>query len=73
MAETLKSDKIGGFDKWEVNSAVDDLIRVEEIKNKPKFYAVVKQEFAKKMRAMAETAFEHKIKVNMKKTFGEKE
>ena len=36
------SKKIGGFDKYEVESAADTLIRAEEIRLQPKLFTAVK-------------------------------
>ena len=66
---TVAEEKIGGFDKWEVDSAVDTLIESKEIVGKPKFYKVGKEQLAKKMEAMKAVAAEHKVKNKLKETY----
>ena len=78
-----KSDKIGGFDSWEVKSKADTLIEAEEIKSgDPKFYKVVMAEVQKKADAAQKAAdkkkiaadsikLETKVGKNLKKTFGD--
>jgi hypothetical protein len=78
-----RSDKIGGFDSWEVRSKADTLIEAEEIKNgDSKFYKVVLGEVQKKADAAQEAAkkkqtaadglkLEKKVGKRMKKVFGD--
>ena len=47
----MATEKINGFDKWEVENAAKDLIRSEEIRKKPKFYAAVKKELRRQTEA----------------------
>lgn len=66
MAE---SDKIDGFDKYEVESGARTLIEVQEIQNKPKFYAAVKKELARQVKAVQEAALEAKVSTNLKNIY----
>lgn len=43
-----KPKKIGGYDRWDVTSAVDTLNRAQEIQDDPKFLKVVLGEMDKK-------------------------
>jgi len=62
-------EKIGGFDKWEVESAARKLIEVEELKKRPKFYAVVKKELLRQAQAAEKAAIEAKVGKKLKTTF----
>jgi len=80
--EVSKSDKINGYDSWEVRSKADTLIEAEEIKNgDPKLYSTVLDEVQKKATAAQEAAdkkkaaadsirLEKKVDKKLKKTFG---
>ncbi len=59
------SKKIGGFDKWEVEDAARTLIEAQEIKMKPKFYAVVIKEVEKQAAAAQRAAMEKKVAVKL--------
>lgn len=65
----MATEKIDGFDKWEVESAARNLIEVEAIKKKPKFYAVVKKELIRQAQAAREAALEAKVGKKLKTTF----
>ncbi len=74
MAE--KSEKIGGFDKWEVENAYDTLTRAKEIEKDTKKVAAVKI-YAKMREATAkEVSAELKLHKNvdkkLKQVFGKK-
>lgn len=56
-----ESKKIGGFDKWEVESAARTLIEAQEIKAKPKFFAVVQAECDRQAEAALKAANEKKV------------
>jgi len=53
--------KAKNTEKWEIEGAVDTLIRAQEIMNDKQLFPKVKQAFIKKQRAMQETALELKI------------
>ncbi|HUW45754.1 MAG TPA: hypothetical protein VMW50_08160 [Dehalococcoidia bacterium] len=55
------SKKIDGFDRFEVESGADTLIRAKEICNRPKFYATVRKELIKRAKAAQEAALEAKV------------
>lgn len=58
----MRNDKIGGFDKYDVEDSVRTLIRAEEIKNNDeKFYAVVLKEVEKTAKAAAEAAAQKQV------------
>lgn len=57
----MSDKKIGGFDKWEVESAARTLIEAVEIKRKPKFLAVVKKEVLKQAKLAEAAALEKKV------------
>ncbi len=79
----VKSDKINGYDSWEVRSKADTLIEAEEIKNgDAKLYKTVLAEVQKKATAAQEAAgkkktaadsikLERKVDKKLKKTFGD--
>ena len=47
--------------KWEIEGAVDTLIRAQEILNDKKLLPCVRREFKKRQKALAETALELKV------------
>lgn len=51
-----KPKKIGGFDRWEVESAVRTLREAEEVKAKPKFLKVVLAEMDREATRTEKTA-----------------
>jgi hypothetical protein len=55
-----KSDK-----DWEVDSAVDTLIRANDILNDKKLLPKIRQRFAEKQRALQETAAELKLETKV--------
>jgi len=61
------SKKIGGFDKYEVESAARTLIEAEGIKVKPKFFAVVIKEVEKQAAAAQRAALEKKTAAKLLK------
>ncbi len=63
------SKKIGGFDKWEVESAARTLIEAQEIKAKPKFLKVVIKEVEKQAEAARRAALEKKVAAKLIKAF----
>ena len=54
-------EKLGGFDKYDVESAARTLIEAEEIRRKLKFYKVVKKELAKQAQAAQDPMAEAKM------------
>lgn len=67
------SKKIGGYDKWEVESAVRTMREAAEIEAKPKFLAVVVKEMnieADKLEDKADLLV--KTSAKLKKVFGNK-
>lgn len=71
--ETAKSKKIGGYDRWDVESAVDTMRRAAEIKVNSKFLKVVVGEMNKKADTLEDEAkFLVKTSVKLKKVFGKK-
>lgn len=65
---TKKSDKIGGFDKWEIESAFDTLTRAREILKDSKKIAAIKIYAKKRVAATEEVA----AQLNLEKTVGKK-
>jgi len=53
---TKKSDKIGGYDKWEISSAFETLENAREILNDDKKVAAIKIYAKKRIAATAEVA-----------------
>jgi len=53
--------KIGGFDKYDVEEAARTLIRAQEIKAKPKFFAIVVKECEKQAEAAKRAALEKQV------------
>lgn len=51
-----KPKKIGGYNRWDVTSAVDTLNRAQEIQSDPKFLEVVLAEMDRKATKMKKTA-----------------
>lgn len=51
-----KPKKIGGYDRWDVTSAVESLERAEEIKADPKFLKVVLAEMDRKAVKLRKTS-----------------
>lgn len=60
------TDKIDGFDKWEVESAARDMIRVQEIEADPKFHKVVVKELERQAKASAAALLEAKVSKKFK-------
>lgn len=60
-AKEMADKKIGGFDKYEVESAARTLIEAVGIKSKPKFFAVVKKEVKRQAVAAQQAALEKKV------------
>lgn len=50
-AEEEKDEKCE-YDEWEINCAVDTLIKAEEIKSDEKLYKIVKEKVAEKAKAI---------------------
>lgn len=81
---SCNSEKIEGYDKWDVQNDASTLINAEEIKNKDKkYFAVVMKEVDKKAKASAEAALvkqeaaaslklEKKVSKGLKKVFKKK-
>ncbi len=65
---TNKSDKIGGFDKWEISSAYDTLERAREILADNKKVAAIRIYDAKRVKATEEVA----AQLNLEETVGNK-
>lgn len=65
----MASDKIDGFDKWEVESGARTLIEAQEIQKRPKFYTAVKKELVKQAKAAQAAALEAKVGKKLKNTF----
>ena len=63
-----KSEKIGGFDKWDIENAFDTLTRAREILNDAKKVAAVKLYAKKRATATAEVA----AQLNLEATVGKK-
>lgn len=74
MSDAVESErpkKIGGYDRWEVTSAVDSLRRAEEIKADPKFLEVVLGEMDRKAAKLEKTSdLLRKTKKQLGKVFG---
>jgi hypothetical protein len=65
-----KPKRIGGFDKWEVESAARTLMEAEKIKNgDPKFLKVVQKECDKIAEAAQQAALEKKTAAKLIKVF----
>ncbi len=65
------SKKIGGYDKWEVESAVRTMREAAEIEAKPKFLAVVIKEMNREADKLEDKAdLLVKTSVKLKKVFG---
>jgi len=65
-----KSKKIGGFDKWEVESSARTLMDAEKIKaGDPKFYTVVKKECDKIAEAAKRAALEKQVAAKLIKAY----
>ncbi|KKN71907.1 hypothetical protein LCGC14_0415530 [marine sediment metagenome] len=60
------TDKIGGFDRWDVEQGARDMIRVQEIETDPKFHAVVVKELEKQAKASAAALLVAKVSKNLK-------
>jgi len=61
VMDSFKSKKIGGFDKYEVESSARTLMDAEKIKaGDPKFYSVVKKECDRIADAAQRAAMEKK-------------
>lgn len=69
--EPAKPKKIGGYDRWDVESAVDTMRRAAEIKADPKFLKVVVNEMNKKADTLEDEAnLLVKTSAKLKKVFG---
>lgn len=68
---TKETDKINGFDKYEITDAVDTLIREVRIKQDKRkgFYKTVKQELTKKVAAAEQALLETKTAVELNRVF----
>ncbi len=68
-----KEEKIGKFDKWEVNNWLDNLITAQEVLDDPKKKAAVKILMAKKSKAVDKVEdLLTKTGARLKETFGKK-
>lgn len=66
----MESKKIGGFDKWEVESSARTLMDAEKIKaGDPKFYAVVKKECSRIAEAAKRAALEKQVAAKLIKAY----
>ena len=71
MTESSTSKKIGGYDKWEVESAVRTMREAAEIEAKPKFLAVVIKEMNREADKLEDKAdLLVKVSAKLNKTFG---
>ena len=67
----VKDEKVGGFDKWEVNNWLDNLIQAQEVLDDPKKKAAVKILMTKKSKAVDKVEdLLTKTGERLKKTFG---
>ena len=62
--------KIGGFDKWEVESAARSLMESIKIRKNPKLFAAAKKEAARQAKLAEAAALEKKVNAGLLKTFG---
>lgn len=70
---TKESEKIGGYDRWKVKSAVSTLKEAEEIKADSKFLKVVLAEMDKEADKTEKTAnVIRKTSAKLKSVFGKK-
>lgn len=60
------TDKIEGFDKWDVEQGARDMIRVQEIEADPKFHAVVVRELERQSKAASAALLEAKVSKKFK-------
>ncbi len=71
--EPATSKKIGGYDKWDVESAVSTMRRAAEIEADPKFLKVVVAEMNREADKLEDTAdLLVKTSKKLKKIFGKK-
>jgi len=71
--ESATPKKIGGYDKWEVESAVSTMRRAAEIEKDPKFLAVVVKEMNKEADKLEDKAkLLVTTSVKLRKVFGKK-
>ena len=71
--ESTTPKKIGGYDKWDVESAVSTMRRAAEIEADPKFLAVVVKEMNREADKLEDKAdLLVKTSVKLKKIFGKK-
>ena len=71
--EMAKEEQVGGFDKWEVNGWLDNLIQAQEVLDDPKKKAAVKILMTKKSKAVDKVEdLLTKTGERLKKTFGKK-
>lgn len=73
---STKSEKIGGFDKWEISSAFDTLTSAREILKDEKKVAAIRIYAAKRVKATEEVATQLKLEKTvgkrLSKMFGKK-
>ncbi len=67
---TTSEKKIGGFDKYEVESAARSLMEAIKIRKNPKLFALAKKEAAKQAKLAEAAALEKKVNAKLLKTFG---
>jgi predicted nucleic-acid-binding protein len=60
MANTIKEKQPNTIDKWEVENAVETLIRAEEIKNNRPMFRLASKLMAKKKKALEDLMKESK-------------
>ncbi len=65
---TKKKDTIGGFDKWEIESAFDTLVRAKEILGDDKKVDAIRLYADERVKATEEVADQ----LNLEKTVGKK-
>ncbi len=66
---TVSKEKIGGLDKWEVESAARTLMEAIKIRKNPKLFALAKKEAAKQAKLAEAAALEEKVNAKLLKTF----
>ncbi len=71
---SMGSNKINGFDKWEIKNAAESLIKAEEIKKdkRPKFLGTVLAEVDKQVIAAEAALLAARTTARLSKTFGKK-
>jgi len=67
-----KSNKINGFDKWEIEDSARTLIKAEDIRNDKRkgFYTTVLAELDKQVKAAERAALVAQTARKLNKTFG---